>query len=121
MSRPTKQESEYIVNAKLGHCIPCLVRAEKADCPEGFYPTLHGDFHHTKSGNLRRGHMYGYCNCPWHHRQVPDFGCTVKEMRAWYGPSLMDGGKVFRDYYGTDDELIARQREYLGLPADIND
>lgn len=39
---------------------------------------------------------------------------THAEMRAWYGPSLMDGSRLFRDTYGTDDELIARQDKLIG-------
>ena len=72
------------------------------------------DYDHCKSGNKRRGHAFGFASCFWHHRRgVPD-GWTHKGMAAHFGPSLMDGSKLFARTYGTDDELIALQNEVLG-------
>ena len=34
-------------------------------------------------------------------------------MRAHFGPSLMDGSRLFHDTYGSDDELIALQTDIL--------
>jgi hypothetical protein len=113
--KPTKAEEARIVACKEGPCVACLVWSESDEAPIGF-AVVHGcDYHHTLSGGRRRGHMYGIGLCAYHHRGVPNWGCTVKEMRVHYGPSLMDGSKVFRDAYGTDDELLAGQNLLLGV------
>lgn len=66
------------------------------------------DYNHTKSGNIRRGHMFGYALCKWHHAAHPMLG-THNLTRHRYGPSLMDGGKLFHEAFGTDQELIDLQ------------
>jgi hypothetical protein len=38
-------------------------------------------------------------------------------MREHFGPSLMDGSRLFHATYGSDDELIALQSEILGDAA----
>lgn len=111
--KPTKAEAERIEAAKSGPCIPCVVWQESPAAPFAFVATIGGDYHHLLSGGRRIGHEAGICACPWHHRAVPDWGCTPKEMRDWYGPSLMDGSKVFRDAYGTDAELLQLQNDIL--------
>lgn len=116
--KPTKREAEYITRCKEGPCVVCVEWRESGHAPAGFEPIMYGDFNHCKSGNIRRGHMYGYCACGWHHRQLLDWGCTHKEMRDWYGPSLMDGSRKFHLTYGSDDDLIALQRELIGWEDD---
>lgn len=103
-------ESAYIVQCKEGPCMACLVWAKYGRAPLGFAPWIGCDFHHFKSGNKRRGHMFGCGLCAWHHRGVPDWGCIAPEMRIHYGPSLMDGSRLFRETYGSDDELLALQK-----------
>lgn len=109
-STPTKEEAAYIVACKEGPCIPCEVwsafgedRCDGAGC----------DFHHMKSGNIRRGHMYGIGACVWHHRGQPLDGWTAPMMRETFGPSLMDGGKLFKAAYGTDDHLLKLQKRIM--------
>jgi hypothetical protein len=36
-------------------------------------------------------------------------------FRIRFGPSLMDGSKLFREAYGTDSELLALQKRLLGM------
>lgn len=113
---PTKAEAARIVGSKFGACIPCLVWAEKGKMPpedvaEG------GDYQHSTSGGIRRGHKAGYCDCGWHHRGIVGEGWTREQMRAHFGPSLMDGSKLYRAAYGTEDELIARQSAELEAAA----
>lgn len=103
-------ESDWIVACKEGPCVPCQVWFWK------FGNRCDGagnDFHHMKSGNLRRGHLFGIGACIWHHRGIPLDGCGPQFMREIYGPSLMDGGKRFAESYGTDDELLALQKRLL--------
>lgn len=112
---PTKEESARIVAAKEGPCMACLSRAMRGDMEWSFI--VHGcDYHHTKSGNIRRGHMAGFALCTWHHRGHPAMFWSHDRTRQVYGPSLMDGSKLFRDAYGTDDELIVLQTAHVNLP-----
>lgn len=104
-------ESAYVVACKEGPCMACIVWARTH--PE-FRPVVGCDFHHFKSGNVRRGHLFGVGLCYWHHRQGLDWGLIAPEMRAHYGPSLMDGSRLFHETYGSDDELLALQHEILG-------
>jgi hypothetical protein len=67
------------------------------------------DYNHCKSGNIRRGHMQGYALCVHHHRKHPMPGLTTLGTLQEYGPSMMDGSRLFHETYGTDDELIELQ------------
>ena len=107
--KPTKRESEYIERCKTGPCVACHIIGEF---------TRPCDFHHTKSGNRRRGHMYGVGLCLHHHRGHPHDGWTHAQMREYFGPSLMDGSRLFHLTYGSDDDLIALQRELIGWEDD---
>lgn len=104
--KPTKEEAARIVAAKEGPCMACEIwffqHAKRCD-GEGC------DYNHAKSGNIRRGHLYGYALCPWHHRGVPAEGFSAAGMRVTFGPSLMDGSRRFHLAYGSDDDLIESQ------------
>jgi hypothetical protein len=103
--KPTREESAWIVACKEGFCIACLtMKIYSTPC----------DYHHFKSGNVRRGHMYGIGLCGWHHRGLTERGWSHSAMRMKFGPSLIDGSRLFRDEYGTDDELLATAKELLG-------
>lgn len=101
--KPTKAEADRIVQSKEGPCIACMVRAVSGlMSPEDV--VVGCDYNHAKSGNIRRGHIDGYALCIYHHRRHPIHGGREK-----YGPSLMDGSRLFHDTYGSDDELIEMQ------------
>jgi hypothetical protein len=103
-----KAERSHVTEAKLGRCMPCLSWAQ-----QGRMPLAHVaegvSYDHKKRGNLRIGHMSGFGSCAWHHFGHPGNGWTAKAMREHFGPSLMDGGKLFTAAYGSDAELIALQ------------
>jgi hypothetical protein len=109
---PTKAEAHRIVESKFGRCIPCLSWALAGNMPMENV-MIAGDYDHKKSGNIRRGHMKGYCACKWHHVRHPGEGWTFEQMRAHFGPSLLDGSKLYRDAYGSDDALIELQTQEL--------
>lgn len=111
---PTKAEAAWIVACKEGPCMACVVWQQQGRAPHGWSPLFGCDYHHMKSGNVRRGHEFGIGLCPWHHRAVPDFDCTPAQMRQMAGPSLMDGSRLFHATYGSDDELIALQIAQIG-------
>ena len=100
-----------IVACKEGPCMACEVLRDLGR-------TIHSgdgcDYHHLLSGGRRRGHRYGIALCGWHHRGVSDWGCTAPEMRVAFGPSLMDGSRLFHAAYGSDAELLARQDALIG-------
>lgn len=105
---PTAAERARIEASKVGPCMACLALVTQ----QLLEPSLvvYGcDYNHAKSGNVRRGHAYGFALCTWHHRRHPIGGNIFATMREIYGPSLMDGSRVFHETYGTDDELIAQQ------------
>lgn len=117
--RPTKREEEYMRRCKEGHCVVCVAWLRSGKAPEGFEPCLHGDFDHKKSGNIRRGHMFGFCACKWHHERHPWEGWSTKQTRDWFGPSLKDGSRLFHLTYGSDDDLIALQHELIGWEDEL--
>jgi hypothetical protein len=67
-----------------------------------------------KSGNIRRGHMFGIGLCAYHHRRHCFEGLSSASMRNRYGPSLMDGSHRFHAAFGSDEELLQRQKNWLG-------
>lgn len=105
---------QRIAESKLGPCIPCMVWAGLGKMPSE-HVIVGGDYHHCKSGNLRRGDRYGFCNCAWHHRRVPFGNWSIARTAAHFGPSLMDGSTLFHETYGDDDTLILIQDHVLVL------
>ncbi|WP_303748396.1 Ref family recombination enhancement nuclease [Stenotrophomonas pigmentata] len=105
---PTAAEAERIELAKVGPCMACLV-LKMAGLLSSHRVVYGCDYNHTKIGNRRRGHFFGYALCVWHHRRHPNEGKTLTQTRAIYGPSLMDGSRVFHETYGSDDDLIEQQ------------
>jgi len=105
---PNKEEAARIVLAKTGPCMACLALLQQ-QLLEPELVVYGCDYNHAKSGNLRRGHFFGFALCVWHHRRIPMEGSTFATMRQIYGPSLMDGSRTFHETYGSDDELIANQ------------
>lgn len=108
--KPTQAEAVRIVAAKEGPCMACLARALRGDMDWSFI--VHGcDYNHTKSGNIRRGHMAGFALCKWHHQRHPVW--SFEHTTKVYGPSLLDGSRLFHETYGSDDELIALQTQWI--------
>lgn len=103
-----KGERLHVTEAKFGRCMPCLSWALQGKMPMD-HVAEHVSYDHKKRGNLRVGHMSGFGSCAWHHFRHPGEGWTFKAMQDHYGPSLLDGGKLFTAAYGTDAELIALQ------------
>ena len=111
--KPTKREAERIVACKEGPCVYCARWSQLH--PFGRVSIVYGcDFHHFKSGNIRRGHRYGVGACVWHHRGIPPEGFSSAQARDQMGPSLMDGSRLFHETYGSDDELLEIQDELIG-------
>lgn len=105
----TPEEMEHMRRCRAGPCILCIVRLRQGHLQED-QVFVGVSYDHKKSGNIRRGHMYGFASCAWHH-----FGHPIPDHlpAEAYGPSLMDGSRLFRETYGSDDELIDLQRRIL--------
>ena len=123
--RATAVESRRIAAAKAGVCVVCLTRMIAKTLPpqwvvvghEGTGSLFFGllEYHHLKSGNVRRGHMAGLGVCPYHHRGVPQNDMTLAQCRDRWGTALTDGSRLFHETYGSDDELLSQQDEILRL------
>lgn len=114
--KPTAAELEHMARCKVGPCIPCLSLFLSGRLSDEMV-FVGGDYDHKKSGNIRRGHLFGFCSCAWHHRGHPWEGRSHATMRDLWGPSLMDGSRLFREHYGSDDDLIALQERWLREPS----
>lgn len=127
---PGKGDLEHMGRCKAGPCIACLVGVAiglilaSDACRGGTAADGHDlammEFNHAKSGNLRRGHRYGYALCLWHHhgtQQLHALGLSAIEARARWGPSLFDQAKLFHDTFGSDDDLIEAQAFVLDTAA----
>jgi hypothetical protein len=108
---PTARERDRIVACKSGPCMACCVLMDLGALT---YVNEGCDYHHLLSGGIRKGHRYGIGLCGWHHRACLEWGMTAPEMREAFGPSLMDGSRLFHAAYGSDDELLARQDALIG-------
>ena len=105
----TRAEAAWVDAVKASGCICCGLRGYVWD-EDG--PLV--EAHHLLSGGIRRGHMDTVGLCIYHHRgrKCVD-GWSMDEHRRMLGPSLMDGSVPFAEAFGTDDELLALQREKL--------
>lgn len=101
-----------MTSSKLGPCMACVARLAQGELAAR-HVVVGCEYNHCKSGNRRRGHRFGYALCIWHHRGHPLRDWTAAWTRKVYGPSLMDGSALFHRVYGTDDELIELQDEWL--------
>jgi hypothetical protein len=66
-----------------------------------------------KAGQKRRGHADTIPLCPWHHQGIANYGLNRESMRTLFGPSLATESRAFRDYFGTDDELLSYTNELI--------
>ncbi|ULQ47412.1 Ref family protein [Flagellatimonas centrodinii] len=96
----TRADVERIRALKDIGCVACLMLGVTGRWP---------DAHHLTEGGRRLGHQQTAALCPWHHVGRPDGGWTVTEMRALYGASFGLEPAAFREQFGTDAELLARQ------------
>lgn len=82
----------------------------------GFYSAP--DVHHLNTGghagHKRRGDECTIGLCPWHHRGiVPDRFEHAGGARMYLGPSLALLPNKFREVFGSDDELLAKQNRLI--------
>lgn len=68
-------------------------------------------------GQKRRGHDFTIALNDWSHqgRPLSEYGWDAEECRLVLGPSFAEEPNAFRERFGSDDELLAKQNELLGL------
>lgn len=107
--RPTKAEAARMARLKEMPCVACLQLW--AGCGQGLCgPT---EVHHLLSGNKRRGHNFTIPLGAYHHRGVRPMNFTQAGIALTFGPSLALSSKIFRERFGTDDELLERTNQLL--------
>lgn len=116
--RATRAERAHMLRCKESVCILCLTRVMAGILParwavvghdgtRGLYLGLLEYDHHVET--VRKGHMYGWAACIWHHRGRPQNGMSERACRDRWGVAKTDGAKLFTATYGTADELIELQ------------
>jgi hypothetical protein len=90
-------------------CVACLQLW--AGCEWGGCGPI--EVHHLISGNKRRGHLFTIPLGAYHHRGVRPMNFTQAGTVLTFGPSLALNSKIFRERFGSDDELLARTNKLL--------
>lgn len=89
-------------------CICCGMRGRSSQA----------DIHHLNenghAGQARRGDRYTIPLCPWHHRGVPLSGLDRRRTEVLCGPSLALSPRLFRETFGSDDDLLAATDARIG-------
>lgn len=103
---PDARARRFIRMTDIG-CIVCL--------KVGFH--LPGEIHHLnvggRAGHQRRGDEFTICLCPWHHRAIPVSGFDKFDCEDILGPSLALQPNLFRESFGSDDELLKEQNNLI--------
>lgn len=97
---------------KAMRCEACVIDGRYDVCGASEEHHLNFD---GKAGQKRRGNDETIVLGSWHHRAVPKRGWTARKMTDVYGPSLAMQSKAFRERYGTDDELLKRVNDRMGI------
>ncbi len=61
----------------------------------------------------RRGEQFTIALNPWSHRGVPFGGWTAEQCRKELGPSYAREPRLFREQFGDDETLLAKQNELI--------
>jgi hypothetical protein len=105
--KPTKAQQKRFERLKQLGCIACRKEGLVIFPVEIHHMNLGG-----KAGQKRLGHDFTIPLCAWHHRGTnvhPGGVCLTLTL----GPSLAKQSKLFRETYGTDDELLAEVNAML--------
>lgn len=102
---PKAREHRFRRIKELG-CICCIVHR---------YCEIHHLNLGGKAGQKRLGDEFTVGLCPWHHQGKPPTGMGQKEARAIFGPSLKLSSRAFRELYGPDSALLARQNRLIEI------
>lgn len=88
-------------------CLPCRQRRRYSPCQ------VHHLNEDGKAGAKRRGDEFTIGLCPWHHVGEPVAGLSADECRRVIGPSLKHESSEFREEFGSDDVLLAKQNALI--------
>jgi hypothetical protein len=111
--KPTKSQAKRFERFNAIGCIACRKTGNLFCGPvEAHHLNLGG-----RAGQKRRGHDYTIPLGQWHHRGLTLPGRTLTDMREVFGPSLARQSKAFREFFGSDDQLLAEVNQLLGIAA----
>lgn len=65
------------------------------------------------AGQKRLGDESTIGLCPWHHVGEPVGSMTRDQTRQTFGPSMKHEPVKFREIFGSDQELLAKQNELI--------
>lgn len=106
--KPTKAEAARFCSIHAVGCIACLKNGNGPTFPQIHHLTVGG-----KHGQKRRGHRFTIGLCDWHHVGIHT-GLYTSQVEQHFGPSYAISPRKFREYFGSDDELLAMQDELIG-------
>ena len=104
----TPAEKAHIARTKyFAGCLPCLLKG---------WDNCHADYHHHVEG-YRRGHLFGFGMCLWHHRGDLDVFWTLPrdQVIERIGPSFALDKRGFTEMFGTEEQLVALNEYALEL------
>ena len=99
LSNPTREEREWMDACKRLGCTVCILTGL------GNTPA---DFHHMLKNGKRISHLHGFGLCPTHHDSGLNSGLHVSR-HPWR--------IKFERRYGTEQSLLEKTRELLGVTA----
>ena len=105
-----KEREKRFTALKGMKCLCCVVEDNEQHMPT--------EIHHLnfdgKAGQKRRGDEYTVPLCSYHHRGVYPEWITGGDALYYWGPSLARNSRLFRETYGTDDQLLQTANEQIG-------
>jgi hypothetical protein len=112
--RATKAQKARWADCRARGCVACHLNMVDHGMPRASYAN-DLEMHHLLSGGRRRGHDETICLCHYHHqgKRLPYPENGYDEHSKVFGPSLGREPRRFREFYGTDDELLAYQQVML--------
>ena len=110
----TAAQKRRWVAARERGCVACYINETEGGRARASY-ARDLEIHHLLSGGRRRGHSETVCLCHYHHqaKRLPFTDVGYKDHAVIYGPSLERESRRFHEFYGTDDELLARQNAMI--------
>lgn len=111
---PTKAQIRRWNELRAHGCVACHINnVDKGLARASYSQEL--EIHHLLSGGRRRGHDDTVCLCHYHHqgKRLPYADAGYREHAKAFGPCLEREPRRFREFYGSDDELLSYQQLIL--------
>lgn len=95
-------------------CVACYINETELGRTRASYGR-ELEIHHLLSGGRRIGHSATVCLCHYHHqgKRLPFTDTGYKDHAVIYGASFGREPRRFREVYGSDTQLLARQNAMI--------